>query len=141
MATPTPAARRVRWRRPFLGSAAGLALVLAASPGIGGQGPPPRPRLAQPCAGSAPGSATVEVARYDGSRQCEPGDPGSLLRGERQLAEAGIHVLAARKGRDGRIYPAVCGGPTGSMDVYRIPARDLDRARALGFVRFPPPVP
>lgn len=79
---------------------------------------------------------TAEVFRYDGSRQCENSSGISLEEMAKQLESAGIKVFASRKGSDGRIYPAVCGGGTGRLNIYSIDAQQLAQAKELGFKRF-----
>jgi len=77
-----------------------------------------------------------EVAQYDGSLQCEMGSPVSLDAMEKALRGADIVVEAKAKKADGIQHPQMCGASTGMMNVYRIKASDLEKARALGFVLY-----
>jgi hypothetical protein len=81
-------------------------------------------------------SASIEVAQYDGSLQCEMGSPVSLDEMEKALRGANIAVQAKVKKADGIQHPQMCGASTGMMNVYRIKASDLEKARALGFVLY-----
>ncbi len=81
-------------------------------------------------------SASIEVAQYDGSLQCEMGSPVSLDEMEKALRGANIVVEAKAKKADGIQHPQMCGASTGMMNVYRIKASDLEKARALGFVLY-----
>lgn len=87
------------------------------------------------CFASVPEGDTAvrEVFKHDGSRQCEPdsGQSAAALRAE--LAAQGITVLGQRTGHDGRIYPAVCGAPTGRTQVFTIPAAQVTAAETLGY--------
>jgi hypothetical protein len=67
-----------------------------------------------------------------GSVQCATG--GMSLTGmQRLLTDAGIQVLTANCGSDGRIYTTVCGGPDGRIGIFEIPAVQAQAASALGF--------
>jgi hypothetical protein len=79
---------------------------------------------------------SVDVAKYDGSLQCEMGQPVSLDQMERELRAASITVDAKAKKADGIQHPRMCGASTGTMNVYRIKTSDLGKARALGFVLY-----
>jgi hypothetical protein len=79
---------------------------------------------------------SIEVAKYDGSLQCEMGQPVSLDQMEKELRAANIAVGARAKKADGIRHPRMCGASTGTMNVYRINASDLEKARALGFVLY-----
>lgn len=76
---------------------------------------------------------TVEVFRADGSLQCEPdsGTPPEVMAA--QLTAAGIAVQGSRIGHDGLMRTAVCGAPTGRLNIFRIGGEDLATARTLGF--------
>ena len=51
----------------------------------------------------------------------------------------GITVYAERKDSlSGVAFPAVCGGATGGINVYTIPAAERGRAETLGFTAMPP---
>ncbi len=80
----------------------------------------------------------VEVFKYDGSVQCEEGAiPVELMMEE--LTRAGIEVLSWRKDHDGLVRTAVCGNPTGRVNVYGIAAADGRKALELGFNLFRTP--
>ena len=69
--------------------------------------------------------------KSDGSRQCEGGgiSPEAM---KSQLQ--GIRVYAAEKQvLRGMMFPAVCGGQTGSINVYTIAEQDLSEAGKRGF--------
>ena len=74
----------------------------------------------------------IEVCKYDGSIQCES-QGISLEVMEEELKREGIRVLGKRKGDDGRIYPAMCGGRNGSLNIYQILEKDVAKAENLGF--------
>lgn len=74
----------------------------------------------------------VYIYKYDGSVQCSQ-QAISLQAMEIDLVHAGIQVFEMRKASDNRLYPAVCGGKTGRMNVYSIKSSDLTRAQQLGF--------
>ena len=42
-------------------------------------------------------------------------------------------IVAMRKGNDGLVHAAVCGGQTGAINIFRIDAAALEKAKALGF--------
>lgn len=89
--------------------------------------------LISACAGH-PHPARVEVAKSDLSRQCESaGISPEIMQNQLQ----GIHVYAARKDRmRGMMFPAVCGGETGRVNVYTIAAGDVQFAGQHGFFIF-----
>ncbi len=79
---------------------------------------------------------TLMVFNYDGSRQCEPGSGTALDVMANQLTRAGVRVISARKGNDGRMHPMVCGGNTGVINIFEIKEQDIETARSLGFKDF-----
>ena len=81
-------------------------------------------------------AAQIQVYKSDGARQCE----GGGIAPEIMLKELdGIHVYAARKQlMQGVMVPAVCGGTTGSINVYNIAAEDQAAAEQRGFAVLPP---
>jgi hypothetical protein len=79
---------------------------------------------------------SIEVAKYDGSLQCEMGRPVSLEEMEKELRAASIAVEAKAKKADGIQHLRMCGASTGTMNVYRIKTVDWEKARALGFVLY-----
>jgi hypothetical protein len=82
------------------------------------------------------GGPSIEVAKYDGSLQCEMGKPVSLDEMEKELRAANIAVQAKAKKADGIQHPQMCGASTGTMNVYRITTSDWEKARVLGFVLY-----
>ena len=82
------------------------------------------------------GGPSIEVAKYDGSLQCEMGRPVSLEEMEKELRAANIAVQAKAKKSDGIQHPQMCGASTGTMNVYRINTSDWKKARVLGFVLY-----
>ncbi|PYQ09429.1 MAG: hypothetical protein DMH00_13040, partial [Acidobacteria bacterium] len=82
------------------------------------------------------GGPSIEVAKYDGSLQCEMGRPVSLDEMEKELRAANIAVQAKAKKADGIQHPQMCGASTGTMNVYRINTSDWEKARVLGFVLY-----
>ncbi|MEO7393207.1 MAG: hypothetical protein ABIU58_13605 [Ramlibacter sp.] len=96
-----------------------LALVTAsAAVGCGGGGDSP--------------PLNASIYRSFGSLQCTGGGT-SLAAMERQLADAGVTVLAAACGADGFARPAVCGAADGRIGILDIPTTQLPAAAALGF--------
>jgi len=79
---------------------------------------------------------TVEVYKYDGTRQCGEGFEISLEQMAKELTSAGIEIIEQRKGSDGMIYTAVCGGGSGSINVFKIRSSDAEAAGRLGFMLF-----
>ena len=82
------------------------------------------------------GGPSIEVAKYDGSLQCEMGRPVSLNEMEKELRAANIAVQAKAKKSDGIRHPQMCGASTGRMNMYRINTSDWEKARVLGFVLY-----
>ena len=82
------------------------------------------------------GGPSIEVAKYDGSLQCEMGRPVSLDEMEKELRAANIAIQAKAKKADGIRHPQMCGASTGTMNVYRINTSDWEKARVLGFVLY-----
>lgn len=77
-------------------------------------------------------SSFVKVYKSDGSIQCESsGAPLEVM--VLELSNAGIDVICSQKGHDGLARIAVCGAPTGNLNIYRIQARNLKDAESLGF--------
>ena len=73
----------------------------------------------------------IEVYRSDNSTQCH----GGGISPEAMQSELGaIPVFAARKDQlRGVAFPAVCGGATGSINVYTISQDNQAAAEKLGF--------
>jgi len=80
---------------------------------------------------SAP-SAQLSVAKPIGSRQCEGGGttPEAMAR---ELAAAGIKVLATACGTDGRMHAAMCGAADGKLAIFEIEADHAAAAAKAGF--------
>ena len=73
----------------------------------------------------------IEVYRSDNAIQCQGGgiSPEAM---QRELS--GIQVFAARKDElRGVAFPSVCGGATGSINVYTIQQADQATAEQRGF--------
>ncbi|STZ56285.1 EF hand [Moraxella lacunata] len=75
----------------------------------------------------------IEVHKSDGSRQCADFaiDPETMAK---ELD--GITIYDSRKDQLDRMYPSVCGGGTGSVNVFTIDKADLEKAQQLGFEIF-----
>jgi hypothetical protein len=81
----------------------------------------------KPCRPQSP-----KVFKYDGSTQCnEDGIP--LEKMKRKLMAAGNDVKCSQKAHDGLLYPAVCDGATGNINVYLIHPHNIPDAEKLGF--------
>jgi transcription elongation factor Elf1 len=87
------------------------------------------------CAGQEIGRAsaqTVKVYKNTGAVQCgTAGVPAEVM--EKTLTMNGIDVLSYFCGHDGYLRPAVCGAGTGSINVYEIGTKFLQKALDLGF--------
>lgn len=74
----------------------------------------------------------AKVFKYDGSTQCNnDGIPVKVM--AQELVGGGVDVICGQKASDGMMYPAVCGGGTGAINVYLIHPENLSDAEALGF--------
>ncbi len=73
-----------------------------------------------------------KVFKYDGSTQCN-NDGIPLKKMAQELIDGGVDVICAQKASDGMMYPAVCGGASGVINVYLIHPENLPDAEALGF--------
>lgn len=80
----------------------------------------------------------IQVYHHDGSLQCEPDSGIPLEQMAAELEAAGIETLDSRTGHDDLARMAVCGAPTGNINIYTIDEADLQAARALGFERLEP---
>lgn len=75
----------------------------------------------------------VWVYRKSGRKQCESGGM-TLQQSLAKLRENGIAVQESRCGvRTDRMYPAVCGAPTGDILLHLVGMDALDAALELGF--------
>ena len=82
-------------------------------------------------------SSTVFVFKLDGTVHCENSKGITLDSMEQKLTSAGIRVFSRRKGYDGREGIALCGTPTGQVNIYEIASSDLSIALKLGFKPIP----
>jgi len=94
-------------------------------------------KLALYCMLTACGSAQSEtpaakIFKSTDSQQCTGGGT-SREDMSHQLTDAGITVLSSACGKDGRIYPAVCGAADGRINIFEIPAGQVDKATQLSF--------
>lgn len=77
---------------------------------------------------------TIDVYKSDGARQCQ-GEGVSPQAMQSELD--GVKVYTARKDYlRGMMYPSVCGGMTGSVNVYTIAIDMLKTAQQRGFEVF-----
>lgn len=76
--------------------------------------------------------AFVRAYKYDGSVQCEEGGI-PLQEMAAELIAADVKILCAKKRHDGMVRIALCGEPTGNINVFEIAASDLSKAEELGF--------
>ena len=81
--------------------------------------------------------SSVYVYKLAGTKQCDT-DPGiTLVTMERDLTSAGVEVISRRKGFDGREGVALCGTPTGEINIYEITSSDLPVAIGQDFMKLP----
>ena len=80
---------------------------------------------------------TVFVFKLDGTKHCEPYAGVSVESMALELVDAGIEVFSSRKGYDGREGIAICGEPTGQINIYEILSSDLASALSMGFKQLP----
>lgn len=52
-----------------------------------------------------------------------------------ELLEQNIEIHCSQKGNDGFAYPEICGGDTGSINIFTIHKGDLATAESIGFSR------
>ena len=76
---------------------------------------------------------TLFVFRPDGTIQCDKSPGVALDAMEQELRSVGIKVFSSQKGYDGREGVALCGAPTGQINVYEIASSDVSEALRLGF--------
>lgn len=89
--------------------------------------------IAHPAKHQHEGPEYVQVFKHDSSVQCEKSSGIKLSKMKEELANAGIEVKCSFKGSDGMMRIQMCGGPTGKLNVYKIPADKLTSAVDLGF--------
>ena len=82
-------------------------------------------------------SSTVFVFKLDGTVHCENSKGITLDSMEQKLTSAGIRAFSRRKGYDGREGIAVCGAPTGQVNIYEIASSGLSVALKLDFKPLP----
>lgn len=91
------------------------------------------PSVLAACAGGAGPPASIKVYKPRGSVQCaDRGAPPGAM--GRELTNAGISVLSLACGNDGRIRPQLCGMPDGAINIFEIPASEINGALALSFL-------
>ncbi len=86
---------------------------------------------------SPPGAAGVWLGRPDGSKSCEPGSGLQLQQVLAHMREAGVEVLEAAEGQDGKRRAQMCGLPTGRWLGVRVPEGQVAQAEATGWKRWP----
>ena len=84
---------------------------------------------------SAQNTQTIQIYKLDGARQCE-GEGISVAAMQAELAGIGVHA-AEKSHLPGVMFPAVCGGGTGSINVYTIDAQQRGQAEQRGFALLP----
>jgi hypothetical protein len=82
-------------------------------------------------------ASTLFVFKPDGTIHCDKSPGMTLDRIGQELSSAGIKVFSSRKGYDGREGIALCGTPTGQINVYEIASSDVFEALRLGFKQLP----
>ncbi|MFA0809983.1 hypothetical protein [Microbulbifer epialgicus] len=93
---------------------------------------PTQPEVTPSAPAPRPGEL-VWVYRKSGRKQCEGGGM-TLQQSLAKLRENGIAVQESRCGvRTDRMYPAVCGAPTGDILLHLIGMDALDAALELGY--------
>ena len=123
-------------RRSLAATIMGLLMFSAALPGCGGG----RSAVALPTAAANGAveadsnalSRGVTLYKSFGSVQCTGGGV-SFEAMQQQLAAAGIQVLSANCGTDGRMHLAVCGAGDGRIGIFEVPATQAEAALARGF--------
>jgi hypothetical protein len=88
-------------------------------------------------AGGNSAASTLFVFKPDGTIQCDKSPGVALDSMEQELRSVDIKVFSSRKGYDGREGIAVCGAPTGQINVYEIASSDVSEALGLGFNQIP----
>lgn len=77
----------------------------------------------------------VFVAKSDGAKQCE----GKGIAPEKMEADLkDIKVFSKSNQSDGLMRTAVCGASSGRFNVFEIEAKDLEKAKTLGFKEWKP---
>lgn len=89
------------------------------------------------CFEAASADTTLFIFRPDGTFHCDKSPGVTLDYMGRELSTAGIKVFSSRKAYDGREGIALCGEPTGQINVYEIASSDVPEALRLGFKQLP----
>lgn len=76
----------------------------------------------------------IRVYKDDAARMCDDTQLKIKTHGK-ELVNQNIEVHCAQKGDDGFGYAEVCGGETGSINIFTIHQGDLAQAENLGFSR------
>ncbi len=87
-------------------------------------------------AGGLASGDTLWVFKHDGTVHCGPPEGIAPDVMAQNLTVSGITVLTMQTGHDGREGVALCGQPTGQINLYQIPAAQLPQARRAGFQRW-----
>lgn len=75
---------------------------------------------------------SIRVAKPDGSLQCNMRE-GIALESMAKSQLKGVKILASEKMNDGLMRIQQCGTPTGMLNIYTIPHKDLRKAQKAGF--------
>ena len=84
-----------------------------------------------------PSMRTIFVFKLDGTNHCELFAGVDLDSMKLELTTAGIKVSSRKKSYEGREGIAICGAPTGQINIYEIAFSDLSAALSLGFKQLP----
>ena len=84
-----------------------------------------------------PSEHTLFVFKLDGTKHCDSNTGVNIDAMALELSNAGIDVISSRKGYDGREGIAICGEPTGQINIFEIFSVDLASALGKGFKRLP----
>jgi hypothetical protein len=94
--------------------------------------------LAAACRQQSSPTATVFVYKPDGTVHCGKTGGTPLASMARELTRDGVSIFSQRKSHDGREGIAICGQPTGGINVYEIAESDLPQASSSGFQQLDP---
>lgn len=81
---------------------------------------------------NANAGTTQSFYKNFGYKQCEPATV-KLQDIVAQVKGAGVQVVSASCGADGRMYAAMCGGPDGRIAIIDAPSSSADKLKSLGF--------
>lgn len=77
-------------------------------------------------------AADIKVFKSDGSKQC--GEKGVALDVMgKTLTHSGVNIICGQKGHTGSMNIQMCGAETGAINIYQINAKDIKKAKQLGF--------